>query len=44
LARADVGEEAKERLRAGRKGLNIVRLQDALDKAVDHLLRTAQRY
>jgi hypothetical protein len=44
LACADVSEEAKERLKAGRKGLNIVRLQDALDQAVEQLLRTAQRY
>jgi hypothetical protein len=44
LARADVGEEAKKWLKAGRKGLNIVRLQDALEEAVDQLLRTAQRY
>jgi hypothetical protein len=44
LARDDVSEKVKERLRAGRKRLNIVRLQDALEEAVDHLLRTAQRY
>jgi dephospho-CoA kinase len=44
LARDDVSEEVKERLKAGRKGLNIVRLQDALVEAVDQLLQTAQRY
>ncbi|MDR2245426.1 MAG: hypothetical protein LBE17_01930 [Treponema sp.] len=44
LARDDVGEEAKERLKAGRKRLNIVRLQDALERAVDQLPQTAQRY
>jgi hypothetical protein len=44
LARDDVSEEAKERLKAGKKRLNIVRLQDALDEAVDQLLKTAQRY
>jgi hypothetical protein len=42
--RNDVREEVRERLTAERKRLNIVRLQDALDKAVDQLLRTAQRY
>jgi hypothetical protein len=44
LARDDVSEEVKERLKAGRKRLNIVRLQDALMEAVDQLLQTAQRY
>ena len=44
LARDDVSEEVKERLKARRKRLNIVRLQDALDEAVDQLLKTAQRY
>jgi hypothetical protein len=34
----------KERLRAGRKRLNIVRLQDALGEAVDQLLQTAQKH
>jgi hypothetical protein len=44
LAREDVSGEAKDRLKAQRKRLNIVRLQDAVDKAVDQLLQTAQRY
>jgi transposase InsO family protein len=44
LARDDVPEEAKERLKAHRKRLNIIRLQDALDEAVDQLLLSAQRY
>jgi hypothetical protein len=44
LARDDVPRETKDRLTAQRKRLNIVRLQDALDKAVDQLLQSAQRY
>jgi hypothetical protein len=44
LAREDVREEAKDRLRAQRKRLNIVRLQDAVDRAVGQLPQTAQRY
>jgi hypothetical protein len=44
LARDDISEEAKERLKAGRKRLNIVRLRDALMEAVDQLLQTAERY
>jgi hypothetical protein len=44
LAREDIPGEVKDRLTAQRKRLNIVRLQDALDEAVDQLLKTAQRY
>jgi hypothetical protein len=44
LARDDVPREAKDRLTAQRERLNIVRLQDALDRAVDQLLQSAQRY
>ena len=44
LVRDDVSEEAKKRLTVQRKRLNIVRLRDALDEAVDQLLKTAQRY
>jgi hypothetical protein len=44
LVRDEVPREAKDRLRARRKRLNLDRLQDALDKAVDRLLQGAQRY
>jgi hypothetical protein len=44
LARDDVSEEVKGRLKAQRKRLGIARLNDALDKAVDTLLKTARRY
>ncbi|MDR0708083.1 MAG: hypothetical protein LBF60_09485, partial [Treponema sp.] len=44
LARDDVSEEVKGRLKAQRKRLGIARLKDALDKAVDTLLKTARRY
>jgi transposase InsO family protein len=44
LARDDVSEEVKKRLKEHRKRLNIISLQDALDQAVDQLLKTAQRY
>ncbi|MDR3130577.1 MAG: hypothetical protein LBU18_03450, partial [Treponema sp.] len=43
-AREEAPREAKDRLRAQRKWLNIVRLKDALAEAVDRLLKTAQRY
>jgi hypothetical protein len=44
LAREDVPQEVKDQLMVQRKRLNIVRLQDALEEAVDQLLQSAQRY
>jgi hypothetical protein len=38
------GEFINSAMKAGRKRLNILRLQDALEQAVDQLLQTAQRY
>jgi hypothetical protein len=40
LARDDGSQEVKDRLKAEKKRLTIVRLQDALDEAVGQLLKT----